>query len=120
MKSLLSRGAPQGSTFGPLWGTLLFSLWSPSRAQVAEIWTVASIRFTNQQVFLDLLIKFIKFLFSSVHGYAGLVVAPFPAFDVVLVQVLVGQSQRAKAVAGVLLRRGNGSGGFPGPPLMKG
>lgn len=30
-------------------------------------------------------------------------VVPFPGFKIVLVQVLVGQSQRAKAFAGVLL-----------------
>lgn len=39
-------------------------------------------------------------------------VALFPAFNVVLVQVLVGQSQRAEAVASVLLLGRDGSGCF--------
>lgn len=82
--------------------------------------TVALIRFTNQQVFLDLLVEFIQLLFPSVHGYAGLVVAPFPAFDVVLVQILVGQSERTKAVASVLLWRCNGSDGPAEPCVMDG
>lgn len=62
-----------------------------------------SISHTHQQVFLYLFVKFIKLLFSLVQGYAGVMVALFPGFKVVRVQVLVGQSQRAEAVAGVLL-----------------
>lgn len=58
---------------------------------------------TNLQVLLDLFIKLVELLFSSLHGDGGLVVALFPGFQVVLVQVLVGQSQRAKPIASVLL-----------------
>lgn len=58
---------------------------------------------THQEVFLYLLVKLVESLLSSVHGGAGLVVAPPPLVHVALVQVLVGQDQRAEAVARVLL-----------------
>lgn len=60
-------------------------------------------RWTNQQVFLYLFIKFIKSLLSLLHGSAGLVVALLPVIHEALIQVLVGQNQRAKAIACVLL-----------------
>lgn len=109
MKSLLICGTPQGCTFGPL---LLL------RSSVISF--IISFRCTNHQVFLNLFVKFIKLLFPSVQGDAGLVVALFPGFKIVLVQVLVGQSERAKAFAGVLLLRWNGSERCPEPCLMNG
>lgn len=60
-------------------------------------------RLTNHQVFLYLFIKFVKSLLSSVHGSAGLVVAPFKPLHITLIQVLVGQNQRAEAFTRVIL-----------------
>lgn len=60
-------------------------------------------RWTNQQVFLNLFIKFIKSLLSVLHGGAGLMVALFPLLHVVLIQVLVSQSQCTEAFARILL-----------------
>jgi len=55
------------------------------------------------QVFLYLLVELIQAFLLLVNQDVGLMVAPSPVVHVLLVQVLVGQHQRAETVARVLL-----------------
>lgn len=60
--------------------------------------------FSYQQILLYLLVQLIQFALSVLQLGAGLMVSLLPLVEILLIQILIGQSQSPKAVPCKLLQ----------------